>query len=134
MSSAKLAVVSSVAAVALAGCGAINVKPVVSPRASQLPSRGTVDDPRTTKNNRLGCLRQQHLAVQEVGGPGLQIGTPPGGPSVTFEPSPGAAQAAQIEGRGAGAEVIGGALLYPHQASDADLSKVEGCLAAGVSG
>ncbi len=33
-----------------------------------------------------------------------------------------------------GAEVIGSALLYPNAASDSELSKVEACIAQGVSG
>jgi hypothetical protein len=134
MPSAKLAVVSSLAAVALAGCGAINVKPVASTGSSNLVSRGKIDDPRTTAHNHLQCLQQQHFAVQEVGATGLQIGTAPAGPSVVFEPSPGAAQSMQIEGGNPGAEVIGSALLYPHQATDGQLEQVEACLAQGVSG
>jgi hypothetical protein len=30
--------------------------------------------------------------------------------------------------------VIGSALLYPHQASDSELKKIEDCLAQGVKG
>ncbi len=79
------------------------------------------------------CLRQHHVPVIEVGGTGLQIGFA-GGPTVTFEPTPGAAQGDQIRNRAQGAEVIGSALLYPNQASDAELTTIEQCLAVGVSG
>jgi hypothetical protein len=134
MSSAKLAVVSSLVAVALAGCGAIQVKPASPAGSSKLASRGKVDDPRTSKTNHVECLRRQGLAVREVGSTDLQIGTTPEGPSVTYTPTPGAAQADQIEGLVPGAEVIGSALVYPHQAPDAELAKIETCVTAGVSG
>lgn len=115
------------AGLAAAGC-ASTAKP------SQ--GRGVVDSPITTKNNHLKCLQQQHLPVQEVGATGLQIGALPSGPTVVFAPTPGAAQALQIQGvRSAqGSEVIGQALLYPHQAGDGELKKIETCLAKGVSG
>ena len=53
---------------------------------------------------------------------------------MVFEPTPGAAQESQIDGQVEGAEVIGSALLYPNQASDSLLQKVEDCVAKGVSG
>jgi hypothetical protein len=134
MSSAKLAVVSSLAAVALAGCGSINVKPSTPAGSSTLASRGRVDDPRTTKTDHLQCLRRQGLPAQEAGKTDVLIGAAPGGPTITFAPSPGAAQADQIEGLVPGAEVIGSALVYPHQASDAELAKIENCVTVGVSG
>lgn len=135
MSSAKLVLVSSLAAVALAGCGgAVQVKPTTPPGATKLASRGVVDDPRTHNPDRLACLRADGFQVSETGRTGLQIGPPPTGPSVTFAPTPGAAQADQIEGLVQGAEVIGSALLYPHQASGSALEKIENCLAEGVSG
>lgn len=134
MSSAKLAVVSSLAAVALAGCGAINVKPVASAGSSTLVSRGRIDDPRTTRNNHIQCLRRQNLPVQEVGTTGLQIGTAPGSPWILFAPTPGAAQTDQIEGKHPGAEVVGNALVFPNGASDAELKVIEDCVAQGVTG
>lgn len=130
MPSAKLAAVSSLAAVALAGCGTIHVKPVGSKQAS----RGVIDDPRTHLPNRVACLRQDGLTVRVVGSTRLQIGTSPSGASVTFTPTAGAAQTDQIEAIAPGAEVIGSALLYPHRASDADLKKVEDCLSKSVTG
>ena len=51
-----------------------------------------------------------------------------------FQPTPGAAQGEQIDGQAQGAEVIGTALLYPNQAPDELLSKVETCVAKGVPG
>jgi hypothetical protein len=134
MSSAKLAVASSLAAVALAGCGAIKVKPVASSSSSAPVGRGRIDDPRTTKNNHLACLRQAGLSVREVGTTGLQVGTPPSGPTIVWTPTPGAAQTEQIEGKAPGAEVIGSALVYPNQGSDDVLERIEACVAKGVSG
>jgi hypothetical protein len=51
-----------------------------------------------------------------------------------FSPTPGAAQAYQIDGSAQPAEVIGSALVYPHQAPDSVLSGIEACLAQGVQG
>jgi hypothetical protein len=133
MSSAKLAVVSSLAAVALAGCGAVRVIPAASSGTTPT-SRGVIDDPRSHNPDRIACLRASGLSVTETGRTGIQIGTPPSGPSVTFAPTPGAAQADQIESLIQGAEVIGSALLYPHHASDGALKKVEDCLAKNVTG
>jgi hypothetical protein len=126
MSSAKLAAALGAAAVGISGCGAtVN---------STQRGRGRVDDPRTTKNNRVQCLRQARLPVQEVGHTGLQIGPLPQGATVVFAPTPGSAQAQQIQGQEQGAEVIGSALLYPNQAPDDELKKIETCLAKGVTG
>ena len=121
----KTAVALSAAAILLCGCSSV-VKPP--------QGRGKVDDPRTDSRNHAQCLRQDKLSVQLVGGTGLQIGPLPSGPTVQFEPTPGAAQSVQIQGQAQGAEVIGSALLYPHAASDAELSSIESCLAEGVSG
>ena len=70
----------------------------------------------------------------KVGQTGLQIDSPPSGPSVTFAPTPGAAQREQIEGQAQNAEVIGSALLAPNAAPDKELQVIEDCLAQGVSG
>ena len=67
-------------------------------------------------------------------GPAIQVGSPPSGPTIVFEPTPGAAQEMQIDGQVQGAEVIGSALVYPNHASDAVLSTVENCIAVGVTG
>jgi hypothetical protein len=134
MPSAKLVVASGLAALALSACGSITVKPT---SASGIPaSRGRIDDPRTTKNNHVACLRKAGLSVAKIGGANLQVGAPGSGPMVLFTPTPGAAQADQIQGYrwAQGAEVIGSALVYPNQASDSELGKVETCVATGVSG
>jgi hypothetical protein len=124
----KPAAVLSLAAIVIGGCGSA-VKPP--------QGHGKIDDPRTSGSaNHLACLVNHHLPAQEVGSTGLQIGPLPAGPTVAFQPTPGAAQTAQIEGGAAsqGAEVIGSALLYPHQAPDGELKLIESCLGSGVSG
>jgi hypothetical protein len=127
MSLAKLLAASCLAVLALAACGSTSVHPNGA-------GRGRVDDPRTAKSDHLACLRAEHLPVQTVGLTGIQIGAPPAGPRVVFTPTPGAAQADQIEAQAQGAEVIGSALLYPNQGSDAELNQIETCLGQGVSG
>lgn len=138
MSSAKPAVVSSLTAiafaVAVAGCGTVHATPATPAGAGKLASRGVIDDPRTHLPDRVACLHQNGLSVREVGTTSLQIGASATGPSVTFTPTAGTAQADQIQGLAEGAEVIGSALLYPHQGSDADLKKIENCLGQHVSG
>lgn len=134
MSSAKLAAAAGLAAVALSGCGAINVKPAAPAGSSTLVSRGKIDDPRIARVNRVSCLRKAGVSVREVGASALQVGAPSVGPYVNFEPTPGGAQFDQISGRYPGAEVIGSALLFPNHAPDALLSKVEACIGQGVSG
>ena len=128
MPHAKSAAAVGLVAALLGGCSSA-VKP------SQ--GRGKVDDPRTySAANHLKCLLAHRLPAQKVGRVGLQIGPLPRGPTVHFLPSPGAAQAAQMEGSAGyqGAEVIGSALLYPNQAPDGELSQIESCLSSGVSG
>lgn len=125
MRSVKSAALAAVAAVALCACGSA-VKPP--------QGRGQIDDPRTKNPNHVACLRQHGLPVQEVGATGLRFGSAPGAPTVAFEPTPGAAQDMQISGQSEGAEVIGSALLYPHQASEAELGVIETCLGHGVTG
>jgi hypothetical protein len=109
----------------LCGC-ATTVKP------SQ--GRGQVDSPLTNNPDRVACLRSAHLFVHAIGSTTLQIGTPPAGATVRFQPTAGAAEALQLQGVGSaqGAEVIGSALLYPHRASDSELSAIEDCLSVGV--
>jgi hypothetical protein len=130
MPSAKLALVAGLAAVSLSACGSTAKPEAGTPTAITKNHKG-VDDPR---KKHITCLRQDHIQVARVGTTGLQIDTPPSGPTVQFEPSPGIAQGLQIQGQAQSAEVIGGALLYPHQASDATLQQVEDCLAQGVTG
>ena len=119
---------------AIAGCGgAVQVQPKIANGSTQLASRGRIDSPSRAYNH-LSCLRDAHLPVQVVSETQLQIGSAPAGPTIVFRPTPGAAQAAQIDGKAQGAEVIGTALLYPNQGSDAELAAIAGCLAHGVQG
>ena len=123
---AKSAAALGAAAALLCGCGSA-VKPP--------QGHGKVEDPRITAySNYYGCLLANHLPAQKVGTVGIQVGSLPAGPTVRFLPTPSAAQAAQIEGdpQYQGAEVIGAALLYPHGASDQELSQIESCLGVGV--
>jgi hypothetical protein len=124
----------ALATLALAGCGAVKVQPSAPAGSTKLSSRGQVDSPLTDVRNHLGCLRDEHLPVQVLSPTELQVGTAPAGATIIFTSTPGAAQADQIEGKAQGAEVIGSALVYPHQASDADLTSIAGCLAQGVQG
>jgi ABC-type sugar transport system substrate-binding protein len=132
MFAGKLAVFAGLLAVGLSACGSSS-KPLAGSAAALAGThlRGRIDDPRATH---IQCLRAHGVTVNRVGQTGLRIGTAPGGPTVTFEPTAGAAQDAQIRNREQGAEVIGPALLYPDQASDAELSTIEQCLAQGVKG
>jgi hypothetical protein len=132
MSPAKLVVAVVLAAAALSACGT-SAKPIAGSLAARTGhgGRGKVDDPRSTHYK---CLVQHHIPVVKVGGTGLQIGSPPAGPTVTFESTPGAAQYLLMSGQVESAEAIGSALLYPNQASDQELGTVETCLAVGVTG
>lgn len=137
MPSAKLAVAVGLTALSLSACGAAS-KPEAGTPAAMVKSHKGVEDPRT---KHVDCLRQDHIPVHleqtTVAGqslPGFQVGTATGGPTVSFEPTPGDAQGVQIHGQAQGAEVIGAALVYPNQAPDGLLSKVESCVAQGVSG
>jgi hypothetical protein len=134
MSSAKLVVVSLIAALAVSACGTSAKPPAGTPAASKGP--GKIDDPRTTKPNHVACLRNDHFQVVEIGATDLQVGTPGVGPFVHFADTSGVAQGDQMSGdpQYQGAEVIGSALLYPKQASDSQLKMIETCLAQGVTG
>lgn len=137
MPSAKLAVAVGLAALSLSACGTTS-KPEAGTAAAMVKSHKEVNDPRT---KHVVCLQQDHIPVRMdqsvVAGqslPSFQVGSAPAGPVVSFEPTPGDAQGVQIHGQAQGAEVIGSALLYPNQGSDALLNKVEACVAKGVSG
>ncbi|MGH2857892.1 MAG: hypothetical protein ACRDMJ_10455 [Solirubrobacteraceae bacterium] len=137
MPSAKLAAAIGLAALSLSACGTTSKPEAGTPAANAKIQRG-LDDARTPH---IDCLRQQHVAVSEeqvtVAGrvlPGLQVGSLPSGPTVAFEATPGVAQGVQIQGESQGAEVIGSALVYPNQASDALAHTVEACVALGVKG
>jgi hypothetical protein len=136
MSSLKfvpVGLVAALAALVLSACGS-SAKPEAGTPGAVATGHRNVDDPR---KKHLTCLHQEHIPVRRVtigGLPGMQIGVRPTGPTVQFQPTPGDAQGQQIAGRSQGAEVIGSALLYPNQASDNLLSKVESCVAKGVQG
>jgi hypothetical protein len=130
MSSAKLALAVGLVAISLSACGSTAKPEAGTLKAASVNQKG-VDDPRTTH---VDCLHDDHIPVTEWGRWWFQVGSKPSGPTVNFQPTPGAAQEAQISGSVEGAEVIGAALLYPNQASDALLQKVEDCVAKGVSG
>ena len=121
----KSAAALAAIALLLCGCSAV-VKP---PRG-----RGKADDPRVAGPDRLQCLLSAHLPARDVGQTSIQIGPLPDGPTVQFLTTQGAAQERQIDGTAQGAEVIGTALLYPHQAGDSELSQLENCLDQGISG
>lgn len=132
MFAGKLAVFAGLLAVGLSACGSSTKPPAGSAAAlAGTHLHGRVDDPRATH---ITCLRAHGVPVVPVGQTGLQIGTGPGGPTVVFEPSEGAAQDDQIRNREQGAEVIGSALLYPNQGSDGELATIEQCIAEGVKG
>ncbi|HEY3727031.1 MAG TPA: hypothetical protein VGL51_07650 [Solirubrobacteraceae bacterium] len=133
MPSAKLALAAGLAAISLSACGTA-AKPEAGTLKADTKSHKAVDDPRKTH---IKCLQQQHIPVARIqvgANPGLQVGAYPSGPRVVFEPTPGDAQGLQIVGQVQSAEVIGAALLYPDQAPDKLLKKVEDCVAKGVSG
>jgi hypothetical protein len=124
----------ALAALALAGCGGVQVQPAASAGSSKLASRGRVDSPLTSMHNYLNCLTDDHLVVQVVSPTRLQVGPAPAGATIVFDSTPGAAQADQIAGSVQGAEVIGSALVYPNQSPESALSGIEACLARGVQG
>ena len=130
MSSAKLALATGLAAISLSACGTA-AKPEAGTLKAVTKTHKGIDDPR---KKHIQCLQQDHIPVTRVGSTGLQVGAPPSGPTVTFTPTPGAAQESQIAGQAQGAEIIGSALLYPNQAPGELLTKVENCMAQGVSG
>ena len=141
MSFAKLLAATALAALLLSACGS-SAKPVAgSIPASKPNGRGKVDDPRVDNPNRVMCLKQDgfHVTELRLGAgelPSLQIGTSPSGPTIIYEPTAGAAQGAVMQGLywAQGAEVIGSALVFPNQSSNAVMKKVETCIAQGVTG
>jgi hypothetical protein len=118
----------------MAGCGAVDVHPKQPAGSPRLVSRGQIDSPLTNMSDHLDCLRDAHLAVQVVSPTKLQVDSAPAGPTIVFTPTAGAAQADQIAGTAQGAEVIGTALVYPNQGSEAEMISIEDCLDQGVQG
>ena len=132
MRSAKLALLCGLGAVVVSGC-ASTTNPVAGSTGAraQHPGRAALDDPRA---KRLACMTEHHLPASAVGQTDIQIGAPPGGATVDFAPTPGAAQALQIYARVPGAEVIGSALVYPNHAPESELQVIENCAAISVKG
>jgi hypothetical protein len=125
MWSLKAVLTCVLTAAALSACGT-SVKPP--------QGRGSIDNPRTNNPNYLKCIQDHGLSAVEVGMDGIQVGQLPAGPTIQFLSTPGAATAAQIDGRVQGGEVIGAAVLYPNKGSDSELQAIEGCLDQGVKG
>jgi hypothetical protein len=137
MSSAKLAAALVLFALSLSACGIASKPEAGTPKAIANGHKG-LDDARAKHT---ACLAQAHIPFHDeertVAGkvlPSFQVNTAPAGPTVSFEATPGAAQALQIQGEAQGAEIIGSAVVYPNQASDSLMNVVEGCVAKGVSG
>lgn len=135
----RLAVTVGLMAVLLSACG-ISAKPQAGTAdiAKSHDTFSLVDEPWTLQ---VKCLRSDHVKFREylTAGqklPAIQIGTLPIGPTVVFYSTAGIAQGFQVTGKntGLGAEVIGAALLYPNQANNTLLTKVETCTATGVTG
>ena len=117
----------------LCACGSTAKPQAGSPAVSRAKpaGNGKVDDPRA---RHLDCLRSLGQPVVQRGASDVLVGTPPNQVTTTFTPTPGSAQEEQITGHVQGAEAIGSALLYPGNAPDDLLSKIESCLAQGVKG
>ncbi len=134
---AQLAVTVGLMAVLLSACG-ISAKPQAGTKniSKSHDYYALLDEPWTLQ---VKCLKSDHVkfrkyltAGQKL--PAIQVGSLPTGPTIVFEPTPGIAQGIQIQGGAGGAEAIGAALLYPNQAKNKLLTKVETCTAAGVTG
>ncbi len=123
---------SKVRAIAVACAGAVVLQGCAS-AATPAGGRGRAADPRTAGPNYLACIRSSHLPVSELGSNRLQVGQPPTGATIVFEPTAGIAEGRQIEGEALGAEVIGAALLYPNHAPGSQLTAIENCLGQGVA-
>lgn len=136
MSAVRLSLAGGLAVFSLCGCG-LAAKPLAgTPNLARTPgNHAKIDDPRA---KHLGCMVRAGLPARPFmapgGRPGIQVGALPGGPTIVFLSTPGAAQYAQIDGQSEAAEVIGSALLYPNLAPDKELSTIETCLALGVNG
>jgi hypothetical protein len=140
MSSAKIAAACALVAVSLSGCGVAS-KPEAGSAQAATAAKHSLADPRT---KHIRCLTADHIPYTEEtlrtatsgpnGYPSIQIGKAPSGPLAEFPATPGAAQNVQIEGKSQGAMVIGSALVFPNQASDALMQRVDKCMTLGVSG
>jgi hypothetical protein len=136
MSRGKLVVACGLTSLAVSACGTTAKPPAGTPNLIHAKgNHAQIQDPRT---KHVRCLRADGLPVRlfRASGarPAIQVGTAPSGPTVIFEPTQQAATGQQIIGQAQGAEVIGAALVYPNQAPDSVMSKVEACMAVGVNG
>jgi hypothetical protein len=127
MPSSKVALASGLAAIVLCGCGSA---------ASHPQGRGKIESQFTYPRNHLTCLRTEHFQVTRLGPFGVQVGQPPSGPQIWYQPTPGIAQGQQIQGvpTAQASEVIGAAQVYPNGASDSAMKKIELCMSQGVGG
>lgn len=75
----------------------------------------------------VSCLEDHGLRARAETGQ-IRVGTAPDAPRVVLLANSGAAEARALEGRAEGAEQIGRALLYTGGGTDAQLSRIEGCL------
>jgi hypothetical protein len=137
MFSAKVAAGAVLVALSLSACG-VKAKPVAGSQAAATISHKDFFDVLTKHE---ACLTKHHIKwhSKNQGGPPpgyptIQVMTRPSGPTIEFQATPGAAQDAAIKGQAQGAEAIGSALLYPNQATDKLLNKVETCTTLGVTG
>jgi hypothetical protein len=133
-SSARAIVLCGLVAAALAGCGS-SFKAVAGsnvPAATSKPLGYGVVDQAPLPHTK--CIRAAGLPAVRIGLTKIQVGALPAGPTIIFAPDPNAAEAEQIEDKAPGAEVIGAAVLFVHQAPDSELAKLEACLDQGVAG
>jgi hypothetical protein len=88
-----------------------------------------VDDRTAT----MQCMQDAGIDDARLVGPDgeqeIVIGDGAGAPRIKFFLTAGEAEAEQFQGRGEGAEQIGGTLLYVRNGSDDQLAPVEKCLA-----
>ena len=81
----------------------------------------------------MACLQDAGVSDARLVGPTndqeIVIGASAKAPRIKFFLTAGEAEAEQFQGRGEGAEQIGGALLYVGDGTDAELKPVEKCLA-----
>jgi uncharacterized protein YcfL len=98
---------------AVAGCGSSDAAPAVDES----------DKPGST----VACLDAKGVAAHVNGKDENEV-LLDAGPRVKFYLTAAAAEAAQFQGEGEGAEQIGSALLFVHKASDDVLEDVEDCL------
>jgi hypothetical protein len=138
MSPVKVAVACGLVALLISACGIAPKPEAGTANLRKHPGYfGLRDDPRAKHTK---CLRADKIHYRQyyAGGkqhlPAIQVGEKPTGPTIIFYPTPGIAQGLQIMGQEQAAEIIGSAVLYPNSAPANELSKVELCVAVGVTG